>query len=978
MTDNRHWSLRGTSAGDPGVRCNLCSLCAGVKSVRIDHRGSSTRPKLMIVGEAPGREEDEAGAPFVGPAGGILDKLLADARIPTDQVQWTNVVRCRPPDNRPPSQDEIGSCSPYLWCDIERFDPDVIIPLGNSALSAFDVTRRKITKARGQVFEKLVAGKVRTIIPTFHPAAILRGAWSLFSIVSADLSMAYRRNSAREKPTWSVVNSTSAAAGLVRDITRRAEDSGTSVAFDVETVGLDPYHETDPGGNRTTILGVALSDRVGDGNFIPLWHQESEVDVSVVVPELRRLLLAAPIIAHNSMFDSGFARVFLCDDVTVGDDTLLMSFLLFAGNRPHDLETCSMTDLGALPWKSMVEEYRGNFRKIADQHYGNVPLRLLGEYACYDVEATLALRDLYFPMIWQSGLGPAYKRLLRAVRVFGRIEQRGAFLDLDFLALCEALYPDEQRRIEIELKDIDAVRRFEDQSRKRFSPGNYGHVRWLLYNRNGLALLGRVIAWLRSLKSVVGLEEAIGARIDLSNRGHTKMLMRAGIRSPISYTAKGVKNNPNDRWKAVSTGDDHLAEIERWCRDAGDYAPKEAVAAIRLVREWKRIEKIRTSFFEPLRFFSRSGTYNVSVRYDLFSQTGRFRSSDFSVHTAPKRSDVRRCFVSEWRKRGGVLLTADYSQIELRVMASCAGDPAMIGAFMDGRDIHRETAAAVFGRLPGEVTGPQRDAAKTINFGVLYGRGATAISEATGMGFEEATALVRSYFERFPKVEEWIADQHRTARERGLVEIPTGRLRFLPLASACDCGKFGCKRCELVKDSMREAQNTPIQGAATDICLDALLQVQDELVGRGMMSRCWLFHHDAISVDVFPGELQDVYDILTVTMRERPRREFPWLKVPTEIDVDLGVRWAGTAKIMSVSGDFWALRGKLAHVKELVYTLGLGGQEVGLEIGDLREDQPVSEDHYVGDTGGSLSCRATLRLPRSRAPVKLRGSSQVS
>jgi DNA polymerase-1 len=239
--------------------------------------------------------------------------------------------------------------------------------------------------------------------------------------------------------------------------------------------------------------------------------------------------------------------------------------------------------------------------------------------------------------------------------------------------------------------------------------------------------------------------------------------------------------------------------------------------------------------------------------------TGRLASSDPNLQNIPIRTEegraIRAAFVPE---QGWVLLDADYSQIELRVVAALAQDPVLLGAFESGEDIHRRTASEVMGVPMDQVTSDQRSAAKAVNFGLLYGQGAYALSASLGISFGQAKAFIERYFERMPKVAEWIDATKALATQEALVRTAWGRIRRIPELESRNPG--------LKAQGLREAVNTVVQGTAADLMRRAMVRLHRSLKQEGLRARLLLQVHDELLVEAPPEEVERASALLKEAM----------------------------------------------------------------------------------------------------------------
>jgi DNA polymerase-1 len=274
----------------------------------------------------------------------------------------------------------------------------------------------------------------------------------------------------------------------------------------------------------------------------------------------------------------------------------------------------------------------------------------------------------------------------------------------------------------------------------------------------------------------------------------------------------------------------------------------------------------------------RTGRLHTSLNQTV-TATGRLSSSEPNLQNIPIRTDVgreiRRAFIAE---EGASLLSADYSQIELRVLAHMSGDPALITTFLEDEDIHTRTASEIFGLSPDEITPEMRRKAKAVNFGIIYGISAFGLAQDIGVSNAEAKRYIDSYFARYPKVREYIDRTIEDTKARGYVTTLLGRRRFIPelASSTAAVRNFG----------ERTAVNTPIQGTAADLIKLAMIHIQARLKRRELRSRMILQVHDELVFEVPDQEIE--------TMKALVREEMEGvltLSVPIRVDMGVGKNW---------------------------------------------------------------------------------------
>ncbi|NMA71607.1 MAG: DNA polymerase I, partial [Firmicutes bacterium] len=313
-----------------------------------------------------------------------------------------------------------------------------------------------------------------------------------------------------------------------------------------------------------------------------------------------------------------------------------------------------------------------------------------------------------------------------------------------------------------------------------------------------------------------------------------------------------------------------------------ELAEQHEIAA--LILAYRQLVKLKGTYIDALPELIRPETGRVHTTFhQAVTATGRLSSSDPNLQNIPIRSQegerIRGAFVPG--EPGWVLLTADYSQIELRVLAHISEDEGLIEAFRSGDDIHTRTAAEVFGVPREQVTPTMRSAAKAINFGIVYGISSYGLARGTGLSRAEAQAYIDGYFARYPGVKRYMDQVVAQARERGYVTTLLGRRRYLPELRARDRARrsFG----------ERTAMNTPIQGSAADIIKLAMLRVDRRLKESGLQARMLLQVHDELVFECPEEEVAGVARLVREAMEG-----VVTLKVPLRVDVKAGPNWLET------------------------------------------------------------------------------------
>ena len=248
----------------------------------------------------------------------------------------------------------------------------------------------------------------------------------------------------------------------------------------------------------------------------------------------------------------------------------------------------------------------------------------------------------------------------------------------------------------------------------------------------------------------------------------------------------------------------------------------------------------------------------------------------YRVTTTEKGREIRKAFIP--RGEGYSIMSADYSQVELRIIAALSEDDSMVEAFKSGHDIHAATASKVFGVALDQVTREMRSKAKAVNFGIIYGQGAFGLAQNLNIKRSEAKDIIDNYYAQFSKLKSYQADVITLARERGYVETILGRRRYLPDIHSANAVVRGFAE--------RNAINAPIQGSAADIIKLAMIKIQEELKKGDFKSRMIMQVHDELVFDVYDPELEVLKEIVVRHMRDAHP-----LIVPLDVEVGVGQTW---------------------------------------------------------------------------------------
>ena len=446
-----------------------------------------------------------------------------------------------------------------------------------------------------------------------------------------------------------------------------------------------------------------------------------------------------------------------------------------------------------------------------------VPVATVGEYACEDADATWRLGEILS-------------------KELGDEEAESLFQDLE-MPLVPVLAAMERRGIRL---DVDKVAAFGEE-----------------LEADILALRDRV-------------QEIAGENFNLNS---TKVLGEVLFEKLRIQDEAGVK-----RVKKTKTG--YATDAETLTTNYGD------VEIVQRLLEYREVTKLKSTYVDSLPKYVNAETGRIHCSFSQVSAaTGRLASSDPNLQNIPVRTErgrrVRDSFVAREPDAAGewVLLAADYSQIELRVMAHLSGDEGLRVAFDEGQDIHAATAMRIFG-LDGAdaVTREMRSQAKVINFGLLYGMGPQRLARETGLSVDEAREFIDRYFASFPSVRDWIDRVLDSARETGYVETLLGRRRRIPDITSANS--------RVRSFAENAAVNTPVQGSAADVIKRAMIDLERELSGSSLRAQLLLQVHDELVLEVPRSELDEATALV-----KRCMEEAVVLDVPLQVDVGHGATW---------------------------------------------------------------------------------------
>jgi DNA polymerase-1 len=630
--------------------------------------------------------------------------------------------------------------------------------------------------------------------------------------------------------------------------------SAPYIAVDVQTL-VDPAapHDLDP--LRTTLVGVTVGVGPGEAYYFPLAHQER-------APEQGDLGLGDELVLDVVAKKPRAKKA--------GEPTSIAGRALARGG--HEIRNLpSIHSPESAPLKALLED--PSVRKTAQNaKYDLLTLRVAG----------VTLRGLDFDtMVASYVLDPGRRSHGLDLLALEFLDHRMTSLE-DLCGKGKELIPFAEVPVEcardFACEDADATW----QLREKFEP----QLEMLQ-----LAALFRDVEM--PLVGVLAEMEWSGITIDTSWFASLKTRFERERRRAEQeiYVAAGeefnINSNPKLReilfeklnlpvLKKTATGASTDASVLQQLADEGHQLPS-------LIMEYREIAKLESTYIDALPSYVHPLTHRVHTSFSqTVAATGRLSSSEPNLQNIPIRRelgrDIRRGFVPrpDW-----MLVSADYSQIELRLLAHLSGDPAFVHAFQSGDDIHRQTAALIFEVPVDQVTKDMRARAKTINFATIYGQGAHALSRQLKISFAEAKEFIERYFQRFHRVRQYLDSMIEFARTHGYVQTIFNRRRYIP--------ELRDRNFNIRAFGERTAQNSPIQGSAADLIKVAMINIQRALESRQLQSKMLLQVHDELVFEAPPSELDELSALVKQEMEHAAN-----LAVPLVVDLGVGDNWLST------------------------------------------------------------------------------------
>lgn len=809
--------------------CNLHKICTSnkISGSFLDPEKRSGTAVWMLVGEAPGREEDQKGQVFVGKAGSLLRDLLSNLKFPPDQVYITNSVKCWPgPGNPTPNREQINQCRKHLEQEISRVKPKVIVMLGATALQS--VSRRsKITFYRGKVWSH----DGIYFVPTFHPSSVFYSPSRLDMIVE---DLGYARKLGEESGIWDEVDVRILYDMKdVRDFFDFYRTFRDPVVNDLETNVIHPWDQ----GSKILTLGFSWKEY--EGVSIPLHHKESPFrpeECDEIISLFKSSLLERSrnrygYEAYNAVFDIMWLKYKLgFEDPYLTFDPYLAHHLL---NEEIKRPSLSHLALKYTPFAGYDEKVKTMASQVSN--YGDIPLSDLAYYNALDAVVTLALRNILKPQLEREHLTALYEKVvLPSTFSVIEFEYNGIKIDLDKLN-------------DLMVEYVSRIVKIKDEIRSHPDIVEYERIKTEEKTRK----------YLESLKNPERATKTMVYEFNPRSHEDLRWLMFEHLKlEPVKKTSTG----------SVSTD----KEVRERYRDAHPL--------MEMINDYLYLNKFRSSYFERFSTTDRNGIFHPD--YDITGTvTGRYVSDLQQLPRSSTNKDVKKIIVS--RFDGGNLISIDVKQAELRVICMVSRDERLRKIFLEGNDPHTMAAVWVYGISEDEVTKELRNEMKSsVSFGLPYGRHEASLARDFGWSVERAKEFKDRYFSIFPGVKDMITYYRGFAEEHGYVRNLLGRVRRLS-------NKLKSKDFFEREEALRQAVNFVIQSLSHDLLMYATYDIYRIMKRAGMRSLLTAEVHDSIIIDAYPGEENDVLRIASAAFSNLSN-VFDFVIVPFEIEAEMG------------------------------------------------------------------------------------------
>lgn len=848
------------------------------------------KPEVVLLGEAPGRDEDVEGVPFVGPSGRMLKFAVNETEHMWHKSHKTNVIACRPPNNNfggAEAQEAIGRCRPGLLEELKELRKRgcrIIVAVGASAMKALNI-EGSIAKYRGSIFmlkfnkrgdleETLKAPYDFVVVPTFHPSFLLRGQIKHEVTFANDIDKAYGLVGKRYKPPAERFEMFPTAAYIEKEVNRIIAEKIT-VGVDIETTGFIP------GRARICVVGIATSEedafsipfaKHGGGDYWKTAKERMRAHSA-----LKKLMAKAPTVFQNYLFDGRHLRRFGTPVLKLAHDTMVLNHTI-SPELPHNLGYI-VSVYGKTPyWKEDLSKADG-FLSMPDEQGRR-----------YNLRDCVTLLQCLKPMIKEAKEREVYgvyqdiaMPLLKPV--IDMIED-GMLIDPVALKKWKA---NVKRHVTISEKRLREIANLPES----FNLSSGDHLRWLLYKelpsqyhkqkaiKEDTENDPKKKTTTKKYRNACAIVEAFEKTEPLQKVTHSRKKTASGSLSVDEEAMLNMQIATTNRINKIK-------ELKR-------PQPKHVKEMCELQRSVDFITEYRTLALWEKRLstyveFPREEDNRVRFPYRTTgTATGRMGSGNKGMgepgnaQNFPK--EAKHLFVAP---NGKLLLQSDYSNLELRVLGFVTGDEVLLGVFEQGLNAHSENCKLMFG-IDEEhpLWGPARKACKTYIFGRNYGGGLQGIFRRVAkqvpelnLTFEKFKRIDETYREAHPKYVVWVEELEETLKRERCLENGFGRKRYFMGSD---------------QEILREGLNFPIQSTAADILNITLIRLHKAIKSGKLKAKIVGSVHDSLLFEVDEKGYKKVAGEIKKIMEQPVKLQGKMCSFP--VDVEVGKDWGNMEKI---------------------------------------------------------------------------------
>lgn len=825
----------------------------------------------MLIGERGGNEEIKIQKPFVGRAGQLLDKILSRVGINKEDCFITNALGCGNKSGVSPTTTELNHCRSYLEAQIKTIKPKIIILLGRFAMHSIYNTTQGIEKLHGYVEWNDTYNC--WVVATYHPAWALKDdkGWLEWEIVN-DIQRAIevlKGNRRIETPEINILSDKKSMIDYIRSI-----HNESYIAYDLETNTLKVHTHPDP---KIACISIATTQ---DKGYV-LWVKDlTSEDKDAVIVELQRLMESPKMkIGANIGYDNSFLeRVWNINVQPPYFDVITAHRIVCTASGEHGLKAIAKqcTNFG---------KYNKNIEDSENEIY-DLPKEVVAPYAGYDAVATLASYQSLSktmeedkPLILFSrtlNLNPVYKLSMGIEEVVSDIEKNGVSIDIDTLRHVKLLYEERLEMLELKFLTFDEIRKLEILLEiTKITKQQDG------YNKTLREALTDKRKDILSTKIKECMAKCKDLNIIFTKDSDYRLKYFQSLPIPFQYV--NISSNPQ-----IAKLLFEICKIKPLKRSKKTGKPSVDVEVLEginhpvaeVVRQYRHIRKMLTTYLSNMEQERDPNSGVLHLSYIVNGAISGRLSSPF--HTYPSQGEdaiIKAPFNSGFLN--GLIVEADFGQMELRCAASLSGDEQMIQAMIERKDLHRITAGKIFGVSPEDVTPEQRQIGKTCNFAMIYAvtpRG--LVNQKIASTEEEAKHFLDSFFSLYPGIKDFMNKTATLVTYTGFTYSPLGRYRDLSILLEIDKYK-----------AIRQGINFPVQSVASDYAQIATRKLYDWIKENKLSSRIIGTKHDSTSIDCYSTEVIEV--ILKFKEIAESGSFAPYfpdfnLSVPLEVDFKVG------------------------------------------------------------------------------------------